>query len=346
MRIILTILALIFTLMTVLPFSKQEFWWIRVFDYPRLQIAVCSIIIVGLMIIYRLFSWQHIVLISVLTLATIIQAVQIYPYTPFAKVQTLKSESNKEDKRIRLFINNVRMYNKHVDKVLHMIKKTNPDIILLMETSQKWADSLKSLEEEYPYKLLAPLDNTYGMVFYSRLKLHNAEIKYLVEDHIPSVHATVELKSGDKVTLYGLHPSPPTPKTDTEERDAEIIMVGKQVKKTGQPSIVTGDLNDVAWSHTTRLFQRISGTSDPRVGRGFFNTYNAFVPFLRFPLDHIFHTPHFRLVHLERLKSVGSDHFPMLIELSYEPEQENKEEIPKADNGDHEEAQEKIDQVK
>lgn len=346
MHILLNILAVLLTLMTLLPISKKEYWWIRIFDYPRVQIAVCNIIIIALMVIYEFKEWPQILLTIVLSGATIFQAILIYPYTPFAKVQTLKSHNPDENIRLKLFINNVRMVNKHINKVLKAVAKADPDIVLLMETDKNWADGLKELEEKYPYTLLAPLENTYGIVFYSRLKIHDAEIKYQVEKDIPSIHCTVELKSGDKIKLYGLHPQPPRPAKDTEERDAEIVMVGKQVKKSGEPSIVMGDLNDVAWSHTTRLFQRISGTSDPRVGRGFFNTYNAFIPFFRFPLDHIFHTPHFRLIHLERLKAVGSDHFPMFIELSYEPERKNVQDVPKADGDDHKEAQEKIEQVK
>ncbi len=346
MRIVLTILASLFTIMTLLPLSKKEYWWIRVFDYPRVQIVVCSIIIIALMLILKYYSWPQIVLMVVLSLATIFQAVLIYPYTPLAKVQTLKSSNSNENITLRIFINNVRMYNKKFENVIEAIEKVDPDIILLMETDSLWVENLRALEKSHPYKLLEPLDNTYGIVFYSRLKLHNASVKHLVEDYIPSIHCTVELKSGDKVNVYCLHPSPPTPKTDTEERDAEIVMVGKTVKQSGQPSVVMGDLNDVAWSHTTRLFQRISGMSDPRVGRGFFNTYNAFIPVFRFPLDHVFHTSHFRLVDIKRLESVGSDHFPMYIELSYEPEHKNVQDIPKPDSEDHQEAKEKVEQVK
>jgi endonuclease/exonuclease/phosphatase (EEP) superfamily protein YafD len=97
-------------------------------------------------------------------------------------------------------------------------------------------------------------------------------------------------------------------------------MVGREIHRCPEPAIVAGDLNDVAWSYTTRLFQRISGLMDPRLGRGLYNTFHARNPLMRWPLDHVFFDPEFRLCRLERLGDIGSDHFPILAELSFEPE--------------------------
>ncbi len=111
------------------------------------------------------------------------------------------------------------------------------------------------------------------------------------------------------------------------------------------PTVVLGDLNDVAWSHTNYLFQDVSGLLDPRIGRGFYNTFHARYPFVRFPLDHFFHSNHFRLIDFRRLPYFGSDHFPVLIALSHEPDAAREQEELHADAEEVEEAEEKIEQA-
>nr|MBI1230568.1 hypothetical protein [Cytophagales bacterium] len=59
---------------------------------------------------------------------------------------------------------------------------------------------------------------------------------------------------------------------------------------------------------------------DPREGVGMFNTYNANIPFFRYPLDHVFYSKEFALTRMEKLENIGSDHFSIYIELTFEPE--------------------------
>ncbi len=108
----------------------------------------------------------------------------------------------------------------------------------------------------------------------------------------------------------------------------------------------SGDLNDVAWSTTTRRFQRLSCLLNPRVGRGFYPTFNAFYPFLRWPLDHLFHDPKFRLNNMQRLPAIGSDHFSMLFSLALTagPGDSVLPELPR--DGEEGEVTEMIDEAK
>jgi endonuclease/exonuclease/phosphatase (EEP) superfamily protein YafD len=143
------------------------------------------------------------------------------------------------------------------------------------------------------------------------------------------------------VWLNAVHPRPPAPGESDHSlpRDAELLVVGARVRDAleregSRPVVVFGDLNDVAWSRTTRLFQKVSRLLDPRKGRGLFPTFHARWPGLRWPLDHVFFSDDFRLVAMRRLDYVGSDHFPVYVCLSHEPPAAAEQEAPEADSDD------------
>ena len=201
------------------------------------------------------------------------------------------------------------------------------------------------LEKDYPHCVKWPLDNLFGMHLYSRLPLNEAEAKYLVEDGIPSIHCKVQLPSGRQVNCHFLHPTPPVPEYSTEStpRDAELIVVAKSVQNKAEPIIVAGDLNDVAWSTTTRLFRKISGLLDPRIGRGLFNTFHAEYPLMRWPLDHLFHSRHFSVSKIKRMPYFGSDHFALFTELVLHEQAQADQAGIDASKEDEELAQEKTE---
>ena len=173
----------------------------------------------------------------------------------------------------------------------------NPDVVITVESDQWWQDQLDVLLAQRPHSIKCPLDNLYGMHVYSRLAIENSEIRYLVEDDVPSIHGDLVLRSGNKVRVHFLHPAPPSPTENSHStpRDAELLVVARRVAEQSIPTLITGDLNDVAWSRTTRLFRKVSGLLDPRIGRGLFNTFHADYPLVRWPLDHLFHSRHFTL---------------------------------------------------
>lgn len=335
-------------ILTVLPFLKFSNWWIRIGDFPRLQIAFGSIVIAILQIfaVYPLHR-AEIVFLSMLLLCAVYQIYRILPYTPLYPKQVEQSRENNPAKTIKLLIFNVFIENRDYDKFLRLVEKINPDLILLAEPDDDWIQAISGLDENYPFSVKHPLDNAYGIALFSRLELENPQLKFLIEDDIPSIHTGVKLASGDLARLYCVHPRPPMPPENDRslERDAELIIVGRMIEDTDTPTIIAGDLNDVAWSRTTGLFQKISNLLDPRIGRGLFSSFHAAYPFIRFPLDHVFHSNHFRLVGIKRLPHIGSDHFPIYIALSYEHTAELTQEEPEAMPEEEREADEIVEEA-
>ena len=347
---LVALLALLTLIATLLPLLRQTAWWIRVFDFPRLQIVAVALLSIGgglLLGWHVLPGYWGLGALAVLVAAVVYQWFRIMPYTRLVRKQVGDSTLKDGPRHLSLAVMNVLQFNKQGAKALAVLQRTNPDVIMAVETDQWWHEQLKPLEKTHPYTCHEPLDNTYGLLFFSRLPLDNCEIKYLLDDDVPSLHTRVQLPDGHTwVRLYGLHPKPPAPaesKTSTK-RDAELLLVGKEIDNKDEPTIVFGDMNDVAWSHTSELFRRISGLMDPRVGRGLLPTFHADHSLLRWPLDHVFVSADFKVDDMERLPHVGSDHFPIYIKLSYEPHDKEKQEenCEEADADDHAEAEEKI----
>lgn len=313
-------------------------------EFPRYQLVLIAVTAFIILFINRQYDMHIKIAAGLLVIAVVYQSILIFPYTFLARKQVKDVTQWEEGNTISLVIANVLMDNNNSTKFLKIIKESDPDVILAVETNRWWVNKLLTLAEEYPYCVSVPLENTYGMMLLSRLKLTRSETKFLVEKDIPSIHVQIELPSGTRVEGRFLHPRPPVPQEskDSKERDAELLIVGKEVRDMIEPVIVAGDLNDVAWSETTMLFQKISKLLDPRIGRGFYNTFHADYYFLRWPLDYIFHSNHFKLIHLERLPYFNSDHFPMYVRFSFEPEAQNEQEEPRADQEDKSKAREKI----
>ncbi len=343
-------LAGLVTFVTVWGWLPLDNWWVRGVEFPRIQIMVLGLVawlvMIGFGAEWQLGQWLLFLALSV-TLAY--QLRMVLPYTRLWKkeVQIAKDDPELAEHQIKIMVSNVLTPNERKQDLVQLVKQKNPDILITLETDKKWEQALEQIEPDYPYTVKVPLDNLYGMHLYSKLELIDPEVKYLIIDDIPSIHSQLKLQSGRIIWLYCLHPMPPSP-TEADKsttRDAELLMVGKHIKEQEQTAILAGDLNDVAWSKTTRRFQRISGLLDPRIGRHFINTFHVKYPFLRWALDHIFHSACFTLVDIKRLPSIGSDHFPVMTTLQYEPEETYKQQknAPTTDAEDIKETNDKIE---
>jgi len=345
---LLYLLGLIGVALTLGSLSRHEAWWVRACDFPRLQIALLLVVVVaGLLATADLSAPGNQLLTLAVALCLAWQLAVVLPYTRLWPVELLAAAGPPGERTLSLLIVNVLMSNRAADGLLASIRAHAPDVVLALEADDWWQARLAEVAGDYPGQVAHPLGNTYGMLCYSKLELIEPEVRFLLKPDIPSLRTGLRLRSGEHVTFYGLHPEPPAPdEADTSlPRDAELVLVAREVADGGLSAIVAGDLNDVAWSHTSRLFRRISRMLDPRIGRGMFNSFHARYRFLRWPLDHVFVSDDFVLHAIRRLPAFGSDHFPILITVSYAPRAAAKQEAPEPDAADHAEADDKLERV-
>lgn len=339
----LTILSILLIITAALTFVRHSFWIFKVFEYPRLQKLFLMIgCMVGWIALWQAMTTFHYILFFTILAFSLYYCSRILPYSKLWPKEIRRLRPSAKGAGLKIFAANVLQTNRQYNRLLQQVRQTNPDIVFLLETDDGWAEGVKDLANNYPFQLLQPIDNTYGLLFYSKLKIRSGKVVYRVKEGVPSIDAIIELPNGQPVQLYGVHPEPPVPGENlfSTAKDKELMKVALLARECKLPCIVFGDLNDVAWSHTTKLFRKTSGLLDPRIGRGFYSTFSAHHWWVRFPLDYIFCSTDFGLVGMNRMPPNGSDHFATFVHLVYEPRLDAVQEGLEAKKEDLQEAKE------
>ena len=313
-------LALATIVVTVLSAVPSNEWWVRVWDFPRLLVLAGGLFALAGLLALRFPGRSPVT--ALLLAALVYQCWFIFPYTPAARVEAERLELADDLRRAHCFTLlsvNVLQDNRDFTGTRDLIERTDPDLLLLMETDRAWQEALDPLLDRFDQRFDAPLSNRYGMILASNLPIVGGRIVNLAEPRTPSIHGIARTRSGRAFRFAALHPRPPHPGQDTEERDAELAIAARHIRETRLPALAFGDFNDVGWSRTSQLFRRIGEYVDPRVGRGLYATYPASWPAFRWPLDHIFFTEEFALHDLRIGSRLGSDHLPVHAEICLMP---------------------------
>lgn len=311
-------IAAVLVSVTLLPLSSSKAWWVRMWDFPRTQIAAgLGVVLLAGAVAWPAWGWG---LLVVLAAALAYQLWRIRPYTRLFR-REIRFALPDPGRDIVCLALNVLMENEKHWAVADLITRVDPDVLLLMETDPVWLAALEPALARYPTVIRAPRDDHYGLAFATRLQTVAARAVRLTADETPSVFAELKAKDGTVFRFVGLHPKPPVPGDDTEERDAQILYAARFAARSGVPLVSMGDFNDTAWSDTSQRFKHVGGYLDPRIGRGLHSSFDAKRWWFRCPIDQIYVTSDVAMVSFGRGPRVGSDHFPMIATLRPDPEE-------------------------
>lgn len=185
---LLAVLAAIGLAGTLLSLVKTAAWQIRMLDMLREPVMYAAIAL-ALVAILLATRWR-VVLAAVFALIACIQAVNLWPYFPLANKQVALFQPD-EGECFKVLSLNVEQANDQYDRVARLIDAEQPDLLLLMETDQKWADALQPQLAGYPEKVSRPLDNTYGMIFATSLDVTGADIVSDAGLDTPTLYASL-----------------------------------------------------------------------------------------------------------------------------------------------------------
>lgn len=342
------ILSTVLIVLSALPFIQNQHWIFRVAEFIKLQLLPLQILVFFLAFFYtneRAMLWY---LQGAQLLFIVYHLYILMRYTKFWKSPKFEMTNNASEK-VKIISCNIYQFNQEYDRFIELIQREQPDIFLTLESNSDWEKALRVLEKDYPHFEKVTLENTYGMHFFTKLKVHRMQTHFFVADDLPSIEAELETDDGYRFVFFGAHPPPPSPteEVNSKERDGDLLSIAKKVREHSLPVIVTGDFNNVAWAKSSILFKKTSRLIDARIGRGLLATFHTQYWFFRVPLDLLFHSPTIFIDKLFTYPSIGSDHFPIGCTFRIDRHAEAQEELVKdLDKGEFEEVNELIEEGK
>ena len=349
MATIIVILSILLIILSILPFIQNQHWIFRVPEFMKLQIFSVQIFVLFFAFFYLQETQYFWTIQTIQAVLIIYHAYILMHYTKFWRKKHFKHTGSFSDK-IKIISCNIYQFNSKYNRFINLIIEEKPDIFLTMESNSDWEKAMRALEKEYPNYEKVTLENTYGMHFYTKLKVHKIQTHYFVADDLPSIEAELETRDGHRFVFFGVHPPPPSPteEENSKERDGDLLSVAKRVRNYQIPVLVTGDFNNVAWAKSSVLFRKTSRLIDARIGRGILATFHTKYWFFRVPLDLLFHSPDIFIEKLFTYPSVGSDHFPIgcTFYINQQKANQQKEEVENLEKDEMQEVNELIKEGK
>jgi hypothetical protein len=118
---------------TVLPFSRSDVWWVRIFDFPRLQVTLVFIAIFAMYVLVREDpSLSDNLFLGLLAVCLAYQLKRMAPYTPLARVQVEWSTQDRPERAFSILICNVYMENRCAAVLKDLITENDPHVIIVV----------------------------------------------------------------------------------------------------------------------------------------------------------------------------------------------------------------------
>lgn len=288
----------------VASFLGFRFWFCDLLSNFKLQYAII-IITVALIGLAIKRSWWF-------GFYILVGAIILFDIQPWFGNQSQLDTSNK------ILVSGINLLSENRDskQTIALVRKENPDVIVLTEYNQIWQRSLMPLHKIYPFRLEKERGGNFGIALFSKHPFVRDSIYQFVKGKYSSTF--VELRVGqDTLGVLGTHPEPPFKKHNANIRNTHFSNMITAFKGYDKPLIILGDLNCTPYSlHFKNLLKGLN-LSDSRCNFGVLNSWpTTFFPLL-IPIDHCLVNSQVRVMNRYNGTDIGSDHFPIFCEVGF-----------------------------
>ncbi len=288
----------------ILGFLGRWNWFFDLFNHFRVQSFFVLLLATPLLIIGKAFKRA---ILS--ALVAVYCLVSIAPYLPISDkpgVYALKT--------LKLFYANIYTANQAHEKLGRLVRKVDPDIVVLVEINERWKDYLEGEFVDFKFQKLVPQDDNFGIAILSKIPI-DIDIEYVGSAGLPSLRG-IFAHNDQEVVLWATHPLPPIGANYSNLRNEQLRELSKRLSVEEGPTLLIGDLNTTPWTYWFKIVTANRLLKDSRIGFGIQPSWPSMWPaFLRVPIDHLLYTDDLTVLERKSLNDIGSDHIPFYAEL-------------------------------
>jgi endonuclease/exonuclease/phosphatase (EEP) superfamily protein YafD len=293
-------LAVILALVSLLAYLGRFFW---IFDNVasfRPQLTAGLALATMLLLLGR---WPK--MAALLGVVTVINAASLVPL--FIPAATRGAVSD-----LRILSFNLLSDNENFDEVVDYISSIDADLVVLHEASLPWEEAIAESGLDYRVTVTRHPEDIFGSLVLTRGEARVASFGFRLADP-----RAVEVRFSDRLAVLAIHPLSPSTSRRTRLRDQQLALAANWVNRQATPAAVVGDFNAGPFSYPYRRLRAETGLADSIRGYGLENSFPARAwPIFRVSIDHLLYSDGVAIVDRTLGPSLGSDHFPLVVDLS------------------------------
>ena len=225
--------------------------------------------------------------------------------------------SRPESGELRVLSFNILASNRRFDDVIAFIRATDADVVVLHEVTRRWEEAMVEASQEFEdweYEVTAT--RARGDLFGSLVLAASEATVESFGFGLREPRAVEILLPGD-VSVLAIHPLSPYTEFRAEQNNRQLQFAAEWAVEHPGPAVIVGDFNATPWSYPFRRLMATTDLLNSARGFGLELSYPADGNFLiRVPIDHLLHSPHLAVVDRRLGPALGSDHFPLTVDLA------------------------------
>jgi endonuclease/exonuclease/phosphatase (EEP) superfamily protein YafD len=299
--------------LSLASFAGRWVWWLDVLANFRAQF-VLVLTVLGVIVVLTRWRKTGAGILGV-ALLNLVFVAPLYVGSP--------GESDPAAPAIRVMSFNLLSSNESYSEVIEFIEEEDPDLVFLHEASRPWEVALESSGLEYEMIRGRSEELIFGTLLLARDEVE--VVSFGFAEAQPRAISLVYEPEGwpGTVEVLSSHPLAPTTEVRAGLRDAQLAFAARWAEDQAGAYFVVGDLNATPWSWPFQGLVADDRLRNSQIGFGIQPSFSAASNvLLRVPIDHLLHSDGLRVRDRRLGPSLGSDHFPLIVDLEYVPSAE------------------------